>query len=107
MTYALLIAGLLLVAIAVRVAGGIVARRRGRVIPLMPTLLATVVLLVLTAVFDNLMIASGLVGYSDAHISGIRLGLAPIEDFAYPIAVAIMLPAIWELTRRRSDVEPS
>ena len=51
----------------------------------------TAVLLVLTAVFDNLMIASGLFTYSDENISGIRLGLMPVEDFTYSLAAAWIL----------------
>lgn len=54
-----------------------------------------VVLLVLTAIFDNIMIAAGLVAYDDALTSGIRLGLAPIEDFAYAVAVAVFMPSVW------------
>ena len=102
MTYVLLVAGLLVVALAIRIAGEVVARQRGHVIPLLPTVLATLALLLLTAAFDNAMIASGLFAYSDGHISGLRIGLAPIEDFAYPLAVAILVPGMWELTRRRS-----
>ncbi len=58
---------------------------------------ALVVLLVLTAVFDNLMIAAGLVSYDDDLTSGIRLGLAPIEDFSYAVAAAVFVPAVWGL----------
>jgi lycopene cyclase domain-containing protein len=105
MTYPLLIAGLLLAAVAVRVAGEVVARRRGHPIPILPTIVAAVALLLLTAAFDNAMIASGLFAYADGHISGVRIGLAPIEDFAYPLAVAILVPGVWELSRReRRDV---
>ena len=43
-------------------------------------------LMVLTAVFDNLMIAVDLFGYVDDQISGLKIGLAPIEDFAWPVA---------------------
>lgn len=102
MTYVLLVAVLLVVALAVRIAGELVARRRGHRIPLVPTLIAAGVLIVLTAAFDTAMIAAGLFAYSDAHISGVRVGLAPIEDFSYPIAIAIALPGLWELTRRRT-----
>lgn len=101
MTYLLLTAGLMVVALLVRVAGELLARRRGRRIPILPTLVTAAVLVVLTAVFDTVMIAVGLFEYSPAHISGIHIGLAPIEDFSYPIAVAIMLPAIWEFTAKR------
>jgi small toxic polypeptide LdrA/B/C/D len=48
-------------------------------------------------VFDNVMIASGLIAYSDAHVSGLRIGLAPVEDFAYPLAAVVLLPALWSL----------
>ena len=54
-----------------------------------------VVLLVLTAIFDNIMIAAGLVAYDDALTSGIRLGVAPIEDFSYAIAAAVFVPSVW------------
>ncbi|MGF0130919.1 prenyltransferase [Dietzia cinnamea] len=54
-----------------------------------------VVLLVLTAIFDNIMIAAGLVAYDDSLTSGIRLGVAPIEDFSYAIAAAVFVPSVW------------
>jgi lycopene cyclase domain-containing protein len=52
----------------------------------------------LTAVFDNLMIGAGLFSYDPEHISGLFVGLAPIEDFAYPLAAAILLPTLWVLS---------
>ena len=55
------------------------------------------ILLVLTAVFDNVMIAVGLVGYDRVLISGVFIGIAPIEDFAYAIAAIILLPSLWTL----------
>ena len=67
---------------------------------------ALVVLLVLTAVFDNLMIAAGLVAYDDELTSGLRLGLAPIEDFSYAVAAAVFVPSVWcVLTARPRTVE--
>lgn len=53
-------------------------------------------LVLLTAVFDNVMIAAGLFHYAPEHLLGISIGLAPIEDFGYPLAAAILLPAVWE-----------
>ncbi|MEV0890335.1 lycopene cyclase domain-containing protein [Promicromonospora sp. NPDC050262] len=102
MTYLLLAALFLVVAAVVAaVAHRIAARRAGppgtRPIGWRPAVLAAVALLVLTAAFDNLMIASGLFTYADAHISGLRIGLAPVEDFAYPLAGVILLPALWTL----------
>lgn len=68
---------------------------------------ALVILLVLTAVFDNLMIAAGLVAYDDALTSGIHIGLAPIEDFAYAIAAAVFVPSAWALLTARRGEAPS
>lgn len=100
MSYLLLVAGLLAVAIVLRVAGAAAARQRGEGIPLRPTVLAGVVLVALTLVFDNVMIAAGLFAYADAHISGLRIGLVPIEDLSYPLALAIALPGVWQLIPR-------
>ncbi len=61
------------------------------------------VLLVMTAVFDNIMIAVGLVAYDPALISGAFIGIAPLEDFAYAIAAVIGLPSLWHLLSRRSS----
>ena len=61
-----------------------------------------VVLLILTAIFDNLMIAAGLVAYDDALTSGLRLGLAPIEDFSYAIAAAVFVPSVWSVLTART-----
>jgi lycopene cyclase domain-containing protein len=62
-----------------------------------PAGLALASVLVLTAVFDNIMIGVGLVAYYAGLISGLFVGLAPVEDFAYPIAAALLLPALWSL----------
>jgi hypothetical protein len=48
--------------------------------------------LLLTAVFDNV-----LVGYDAARISGAFVGVAPIEDFSYAIAAVLLLPSLWGL----------
>ncbi|MBF4567950.1 lycopene cyclase domain-containing protein [Plantibacter sp. VKM Ac-2880] len=68
-----------------------------------------VVLLLMTALFDNVMIGIGLVGYDPALISGAFIGVAPLEDFAYAIAAAVLLPSLWVLLERRapSPVSPS
>lgn len=59
--------------------------------------IAVGVLLVMTAVFDNVMIGIGLVGYDAARISGVFVGIAPLEDFAYSIAALVLLPSVWVL----------
>lgn len=105
MTYTLLNLVFLGMVVLVAIAA-IVARRapRWRAVGL-----AAVLLLTLTAAFDNVIIGTGLVAYDDSLISGVRIGLAPIEDFAYTVAALVLLPAVWELLRRspsRHNEEP-
>lgn len=97
MTYALLNAVFLAVVLVIL----LIALRRTalRASVLLGT---SAVLLVMTAVFDNIMIGVGLlVAYDDDLISGIRIGVAPVEDFAYAIAAALLLPALWSLLPTR------
>lgn len=102
MTYALLSAGFLAVAIA---AGILLARRAGRPgVRWAAVGIAGAALIVLTAVFDTVMIGAGLFTYAESLISGIRVGLAPVEDFAYPLATAIALPALWAVLTRTGGV---
>jgi lycopene cyclase domain-containing protein len=63
--------------------------------------LTAIVVLVLTAVFDNVLVGTGIVGYDPALISGVLVGVAPIEDFAYAIAAIVLLPSLWVLLARR------
>ncbi len=63
--------------------------------------LTAAVILVATAVFDNVMISVGLVDYNPELISGVLVGVAPLEDFAYAVAAVIGLPSLWVLLRAR------
>ncbi|WZH36036.1 MAG: lycopene cyclase domain-containing protein [Microbacterium enclense] len=63
--------------------------------------LTALVLVGLTLVFDNLMIAVDLFSYPQQHLSGLRLGLAPLEDFAYPVCAAFLVPAVFTLLSPR------
>ena len=99
MSYLILCAGFLLATIVIAA----VVRRRENAPSFAAVAIAAGVVLVLTAVFDNVMIAAGLFAYSDAHISGIRIGAAPIEDFTYPLAAVILLPALWSRLGRHHD----
>ena len=65
--------------------------------------ITAVVLIVLTAIFDNLMIAAGLFTYPEHHLSGVRIGLAPIEDFSYAVCAAFLLPAVHTVLGRREE----
>ncbi len=67
--------------------------------------ISAALLLVLTAVFDNAMIAAGLVVYPEEHLSGLRIGLAPLEDFSYPLCAAFLVPAVYTLLTRKTPEE--
>lgn len=99
MTYLQLAACFVAVAAIGGAALAATTRRRG---PHPAAVAITVVaLFVLTAVFDTVMIASGLFHYAPEHLLGVHIGLAPIEDFTYPLAGALLLPALWSALRRR------
>lgn len=98
MTYALIVVPFAVVGV---LAFAATARRPGFRTRLRASLLTAVILVLLTVVFDNAMIAAGLFTYPDALISGIRIGLAPIEDLSYPLVAAIAVPAVAELLRTR------
>lgn len=59
------------------------------------------VLVILTAIFDNAMIAVGLIVYPEQHLSGLFIGLAPLEDFSYPLCAAFLVPAVFTLLTTR------
>jgi lycopene cyclase domain-containing protein len=67
--------------------------------------IAAGVLVILTAVFDNLMIAAGLFTYPSEHLSGLRVGLAPVEDFSYAVCAAFLVPAVFVLLTPRAATE--
>ncbi|MRG59823.1 lycopene cyclase domain-containing protein [Agromyces sp. CFH 90414] len=103
MSYPALCAIFLAIAVIVAVA----FRRsapRGHVVALVG---AGVVLVVLTAVFDSVMIATGLFDYADGLISGLRIWLAPLEDFAYPVAALLVCSAVWNALGGDGDGERS
>ncbi len=96
-TYLWIAAG---VAVPVSAVALAVLARAGRRV-LLPALAGLVVLLALTAVFDNVIVGSGIVAYDESRILGARLGVAPVEDFSYAIVAALALPALWVLLGRR------
>jgi lycopene cyclase domain-containing protein len=100
-TYALLILPFGALTLAVTLLS---ARRPGFGRRMSASALAAVMLVALTAVFDNVMIGLGLFSYPAEHLSGIRVGLAPLEDFAYPVCAAFLVPAGFVLLRRKETV---
>ena len=98
MTYLLLIVPFALVTIAVTLA---TIRRPEFGRRMASSAVAAVLLVLLTAVFDNLMIAADLFTYPVENISGLRIGLAPLEDFSYPVCAAFLVPAVFTLLPSR------
>lgn len=98
MTYWLLNVVFLLI-VALLACAAILAHRapRWRIVGL-----AAIPLVILTAVFDNVLVGVGIVAYDPTRISGVRVGVAPVEDFAYAIAAVVLLPCLWSLLTPRT-----
>jgi lycopene cyclase domain-containing protein len=58
-------------------------------------LVGLVPMVIMTAVFDNLIVSAGIVAYDPTKITGIMIGAVPIEDFAYTIAAVAIVPSVW------------
>jgi lycopene cyclase domain-containing protein len=54
-----------------------------------------IALMLMTAVFDNFIVGSGVVAYDNSLLSGVFIGFAPIEDFAYTLVAALLIPLTW------------
>ena len=83
-------------AMAIFAAGLAASKQRLRTV-IKPLGAALAVMLVLTAIFDNLMIYAGLFGYGSGTLSGVHIGLAPIDDFFYAACAVFLLPGLWWL----------
>lgn len=109
MTYLLVNFPFLAVAIAAAGAAALLRRADRTIIGAVLVTLAG--LFLLTAVFDNVIIAAGIVAYDHSITSGLMVGIAPVEDFAYALAAGLGLPALWLLlpakrgTTRRNTSE--
>ena len=55
-----------------------------------------------TVVFDAVLTGLPIVTYDPAHLSGIRLGTTPVEDYLYGQALCLTAIATFELARRWS-----
>lgn len=97
MTYWLINAPFLLAAVLV-LAAAIAMRRAPQWIP---WIISATVMVILTAVFDNAIIGFGIVDYDESLISGVKVGLAPLEDFAYTLAALLAIPALWHVLEKR------
>lgn len=75
-------------------AAGILRRRS--------TWLAFVTFLLFTVVVDAVLTGLPIVVYGSSHVSGIRLGTTPVEDYLYGQALCLTAIAAYEVARRRS-----
>jgi lycopene cyclase domain-containing protein len=57
--------------------------------------LSLIALLILTAVFDSLIVGFGIVGYDTEKILGVYVGNAPIEDFFYAVMALLIVVVVW------------
>lgn len=63
--------------------------------PSKPWMLTFFSLMILTAIFDNVIINLGIVAYDETKLLGAYLGSAPIEDFFYAVLAAVLMPVLW------------
>lgn len=64
-------------------------------------------LIVLTAVFDPIIVALDIVAYDETKLLGVYWFGAPVEDFFYAVYAAIIVPLIWIKLGERRDVAKS
>lgn len=64
-------------------------------------LLTVIILFILTAFFDSLLIAADIVRYDISKILQLYIGKAPVEDFAYVVVAAMIVPYLWYKLERK------
>ncbi len=74
----------------------------GRIVWNQSVTVTLIVLLVLTAIFDSVIVASGIVAYDETKILGMSLGSAPIEDFFYAVLAAVLIPNLWHIFQKEN-----
>ena len=72
-----------------------------RWLSLRPLTFAALVMFTLTAIFDNVIIGTGIVAYDDDLLLGVRILYAPIEDFAYTAVALVLVPTLFNLFRTK------
>ena len=72
-----------------------------RWLSLKPLMFAALVMFTLTAIFDNVIIGTGIVAYDDDLLLGIKILYAPIEDFAYTAVAVVLVPSLFNLFRTK------
>lgn len=66
-----------------------------RPVRFMKFLMLLLIMLLLTAIFDNIIIMTGIVAYHPSNLLGWYIGQAPVEDFSYTLAITMLVTLIW------------
>lgn len=74
-----------------------VLSRRGELLPLIGI---TCIVYAATSPWDNAAVAKGLWAFSEAQISGLRIGLLPVEEYAF-FGLQTWLVGLWVVARLR------
>jgi len=64
---------------------------------------ALVPILLLTLVFDPIIIALDIVAYDPELLLGMKLFGAPIEDFMYALLASIIVPSTWHYLAEKEE----
>ncbi|MDM7853499.1 lycopene cyclase domain-containing protein [Cellulomonas alba] len=70
------------------------------------TAVTTAVLVALTVVFDGVMIGADLFRYDAGSLAGPHVWRVPMEDLAWPLAAALLVPSVRSLAARRAVRAP-
>lgn len=60
---------------------------------------AAILMFTLTAIFDNVIIGTGIVAYDEEKLLGVKILYAPIEDFAYTAVALVLIPTLFNVFR--------
>ena len=90
---------------AIFMAAALLALRRFLPTLSRPWYLTVSILILLTAVFDNVIISLGIVAYDPHKILGLCIYKAPIEDFFYALLAVCLVPALWRYFEGKGKVK--
>jgi lycopene cyclase domain-containing protein len=90
----------LLLAVAFAIAGFLITFLIARSTVGRATWWTMAILLVATVIGDNFIVGNSIVAYEPSKILGLFIGVAPVEDFAYSLVAAVLIPAIWTALKR-------
>lgn len=63
------------------------------------------ILIILTAIFDNVIVGLGIAAYDPHKILGLYIYKAPVEDFFYALLAVCIVPALWRYFEEKGKVK--